>query len=129
MKIPGRIDDVQHLEKRTGRELPNIKGDPLRNITRENNTGAVTSNMQNSDVNRNSFRTNRTRGTPHIVPEISSNTKSCSTPSNANTGLKFPESPNIMQKLSEITGNTENPVDNILSKGKELIFMKFGLGK
>lgn len=32
--------------------------------------------------------------------------------------------PNLMQKLNEITA----PGGDILSKGKELIFMKFGLG-
>lgn len=69
------------------------------------------------------------RGVPNIVPDVSTNTKSNSAPSNSGISLKFPESPNIMQKISEITGTTENPVDNILSKGKELIFMKFGLGK
>ncbi|XP_024084394.1 peripheral-type benzodiazepine receptor-associated protein 1 isoform X4 [Cimex lectularius] len=36
--------------------------------------------------------------------------------------------PNLMQKLSEMTAG-DNSVDHILSKGKELIFMKFGLGK
>ncbi len=85
--------------------------------------------MQNADPNRNSFRSNRTRGAPHVLPELSTTAKPTSAPSNSGIGLKFPESPNIMQKLSEITGTTENPVDNILSKGKELIFMKFGLGK
>lgn len=36
---------------------------------------------------------------------------------------------NFMQKLTEMTSGTDTSVDNILSKGKELIFMKFGLGK
>lgn len=36
--------------------------------------------------------------------------------------------PNLMQKLTEMTAG-DNSVDHILSKGKELIFMKFGLGK
>lgn len=36
--------------------------------------------------------------------------------------------PNLMQKLTEMTGG-DTSVDHILSKGKELIFMKFGLGK
>lgn len=39
---------------------------------------------------------------------------------------------NLMQKLSEMTSGVaggDNSVDHILSKGKELIFMKFGLGK
>ncbi|XP_039298084.1 RIMS-binding protein 2 [Nilaparvata lugens] len=39
---------------------------------------------------------------------------------------------NLMQKLSEMTTGVtggDNSVDHILSKGKELIFMKFGLGK
>ncbi|XP_054290498.1 peripheral-type benzodiazepine receptor-associated protein 1-like isoform X8 [Macrosteles quadrilineatus] len=43
-----------------------------------------------------------------------------------------PGMPNLMQKLTEMTGNVtggDNSVDHILSKGKELIFMKFGLGK
>jgi len=35
-----------------------------------------------------------------------------------------PGGPNLMQKLNEITA----PGGDILSKGKELIFMKFGLG-
>lgn len=39
-----------------------------------------------------------------------------------------PQMPNLMQKLNEMTGG-DNSVDHILSKGKELIFMKFGLGK
>lgn len=39
-----------------------------------------------------------------------------------------PQAPNLMQKLTEMTGG-DNSVDHILSKGKELIFMKFGLGK
>ncbi|XP_046682775.1 RIMS-binding protein 2 isoform X2 [Homalodisca vitripennis] len=39
-----------------------------------------------------------------------------------------PQMPNLMQKLTEMTGG-DNSVDHILSKGKELIFMKFGLGK
>lgn len=85
--------------------------------------------MQNSDPNRNSFRINRTRGTPNAIPELSVNSKPPPTSTNAGIHLKFPESPNLMQKLSEITHTAENPVDNILSKGKELIFMKFGLGK
>ncbi|KAF6216073.1 hypothetical protein GE061_000411 [Apolygus lucorum] len=39
-----------------------------------------------------------------------------------------PAGPNLMQKLTEMTAG-DNSVDHILSKGKELIFMKFGLGK
>ena len=64
------------------------------------------------------------------MPELAVNSKPPPA-THAGIGLKFPESPNLMQKLSEITGGhaSENPVDNILSKGKELIFMKFGLGK
>lgn len=34
--------------------------------------------------------------------------------------------PNLMQKFTEMTANA--PGGDILSKGKELIFMKFGLG-
>lgn len=39
-----------------------------------------------------------------------------------------PQPPNLMQKLTEMTSG-DNSMDHILSKGKELIFMKFGLGK
>ncbi|XP_065214822.1 RIMS-binding protein 2-like isoform X3 [Planococcus citri] len=126
----GRTDEGRHLDRRMGRELPSVKGDHYGNMpTRENNTSTIASNLQNNDPNRSSFRTNRTiRGTPNVIPELSAN-KPTNAPPSTGTGLKFPESPNIMQKLSEITHNAENPVDNILSKGKELIFMKFGLGK
>lgn len=127
----GRADDPRHLDRRTGRELPSVKGDHHGNMsTRENNNSTIASNIQNNDPNRSSFRTNRpTRGAPHVTPELSTANKPTNAPPSSGTGLKFPESPNIMQKLSEITSSAENPVDNILSKGKELIFMKFGLGK
>lgn len=39
-------------------------------------------------------------------------------------GMPGQQGPNLMQKLNEITA----PGGDILSKGKELIFMKFGLG-
>lgn len=117
------------MDRRGGRELPSIKGDQYGNmLTRENNIGPSATTMLNTDPNRSSFRTNRTRGTPNVIPELSANKPSTAPPSSG-TGLKFPESPNIMQKLSDLTSSAENPVDNILSKGKELIFMKFGLGK
>lgn len=129
LRNQGRIEEVRLQERRPGRELPPIKGDHFGNmLTRENNTSANASNMQNTNTNRSSFRTNRTRGTPHVIPELSANKPPPTAPTSG-PGLKFPESPNIMQKLSEITSSAENPVDNILSKGKELIFMKFGLGK
>lgn len=145
--MQGRIDEGHHLPER----ITGSRADPFGTLTLTRDKGmtetTMAQNMQNAgpntggfgvgvgvgaDPNRSSFRTsNRTRGTPNVLPSMSTNTK----PTNAQTtsgttGLKFPESPNIMQKLSEMTGSAEhNPVDNILSKGKELIFMKFGLGK
>ncbi|CAG2053678.1 unnamed protein product [Timema podura] len=67
------------------------------------------------------------KGVPAVVPDfvIPNNKESPSLP----TGPKFPETPNLMQKFSEMTGGADTSVDNIISKGKELIFMKFGLGK
>lgn len=43
---------------------------------------------------------------------------------NMQQGGNQPGQPNLMQKLGDITA----PGGDILSKGKELIFMKFGLG-
>ena len=71
------------------------------------------------------------KGVPAVVPDfvIPNNKES---PTGAAPGPKFPEAPNLMQKLSEMTGGmtggADTSVDNIISKGKELIFMKFGLG-
>jgi RIMS-binding protein 2 len=67
------------------------------------------------------------KGVPAVVPDfvIPNNKES---PTGAAPGPKFPEPPNLMQKLSEMTGGADTSVDNIISKGKELIFMKFGLG-
>lgn len=67
------------------------------------------------------------KGVPAVVPDfvIPNNKES---PTGTAPGPKFPEAPNLMQKLSEMTGGADTSVDNIISKGKELIFMKFGLG-
>ncbi|XP_046980701.1 DNA translocase FtsK-like [Schistocerca americana] len=64
------------------------------------------------------------KGVPSVVPDfvIPNNKESPTAPV---SGSKFPEAPNLMQKFSEMTGGA----DDIISKGKELIFMKFGLGK
>lgn len=43
---------------------------------------------------------------------------------NMQQGGNQPGQPNLMQKLGDITA----PGGDILSKGKELIFIKFGLG-
>uniref|UniRef100_A0A8D8M6V8 RIMS-binding protein 2 n=1 Tax=Cacopsylla melanoneura TaxID=428564 RepID=A0A8D8M6V8_9HEMI len=65
------------------------------------------------------------KGLPSVLPEISNLGTS---PSSAQGGAGG-QAPNLMQKLTEITGGGEQAVENMLSKGKELIFMKFGLGK
>lgn len=62
------------------------------------------------------------KGIPSVVPDFVIPNKESPT---ATTASKFPEAPNLMQKFSEMTGGA----DDIISKGKELIFMKFGLGK
>ncbi|KAI5725005.1 hypothetical protein M8J77_010009 [Diaphorina citri] len=63
------------------------------------------------------------KGLPSVLPEISALGQGA-----AGQGASG-QSPNLMQKLTEITGGGEQAVENMLSKGKELIFMKFGLGK
>lgn len=132
--MQGRIDEGHHLPER----ITGSRADPFGTLTlmRENEANSSTTQnmMQNAvNTNRSSFRTtNRAnKGTPNALPAMSTSAKPANVPpAPGMTGSKFPESPNIMQKLSEMTGNAEhNPVDNILSKGKELIFMKFGLGK
>ncbi|KAL1454406.1 hypothetical protein WDU94_010668 [Cyamophila willieti] len=65
------------------------------------------------------------KGLPSVLPEISNLGTS---PGGAQGGATG-QAPNLMQKLTEITGGGEQAVENMLSKGKELIFMKFGLGK
>lgn len=62
---------------------------------------------------------------PQVVPTMGNSTTTTTTmnqqqPQQANAA----GAPNLMQKLNEITA----PGGDILSKGKELIFMKFGLG-
>lgn len=78
---------------------------------------------------------NPMKGTPKVVPDfvIPNNKESPTTTQPSSKFPGIPETPNLMQKLSEMTSNVtgggDNSVDHILSKGKELIFMKFGLGK
>ncbi|KAI5722358.1 hypothetical protein M8J76_007336 [Diaphorina citri] len=62
------------------------------------------------------------KGLPSVLPEISALGQGAAQGASG-------QSPNLMQKLTEITGGGEQAVENMLSKGKELIFMKFGLGK
>ncbi|XP_017774492.1 PREDICTED: uncharacterized protein LOC108561183 isoform X4 [Nicrophorus vespilloides] len=65
------------------------------------------------------------KGIPQVIPNVSQpmnvqmgNQQQSQQQQNATAG------PNLMQKLNEMTA----PGGDILSKGKELIFMKFGLG-
>lgn len=63
----------------------------------------------------NSINRMQHKGVPQVVPTMAAGQQQ---QGNNATG------PNLMQKLNEITA----PGGDILSKGKELIFMKFGLG-
>lgn len=70
------------------------------------------------------------------APTIPAATTPAAPPAAAAPAPPADTGPNLMQKLTggitgglnEMTGG-DNSVDHILSKGKELIFMKFGLGK
>ncbi|XP_065333929.1 RIMS-binding protein 2 isoform X16 [Cloeon dipterum] len=66
------------------------------------------------------------KGLPAVVPEFVIPTKE--SPTAATAAPKFPEAPNFMQKFTEITGGAAAEGENLISKGKELIFKKFGLG-
>lgn len=69
---------------------------------------------------------------PQVVPTMMGNSTNTTTTTTTAVMMGNQQSqqgnaagaPNLMQKLNEITA----PGGDILSKGKELIFMKFGLG-
>lgn len=62
---------------------------------------------------------------PQVVPTMGNSTMmGVQQPQQQQQQANAAGAPNLMQKLNEITA----PGGDILSKGKELIFMKFGLG-
>lgn len=62
---------------------------------------------------------------PQVVPTMGNSTLMTQQPiQQQQQQTNAAGTPNLMQKLNEITA----PGGDILSKGKELIFMKFGLG-
>lgn len=84
------------------------------------------SNQQQTFQNQNQQFQNSNRiqhkGVPQVVPNVIGGTGQM--PNNQQPQMNNAGAPNLMQKLNEITA----PGGDILSKGKELIFMKFGLG-
>lgn len=65
------------------------------------------------------------KGVPQVIPTIGSAAPmGQAQPQQQQQQAQQQVGPNLMQKLNEITA----PGGDILSKGKELIFMKFGLG-
>lgn len=70
----------------------------------------------------NSMNRLQHKGVPQVVPTVGQSIS----PLSHQQGQQAQNAtgPNLMQKLNEITA----PGGDILSKGKELIFMKFGLG-
>ncbi|XP_074041769.1 RIMS binding protein isoform X4 [Leptinotarsa decemlineata] len=62
------------------------------------------------------------KGVPQVIPNVM--VGSGQMPNNQQQQMNNAGAPNLMQKLNEMTA----PGGDILSKGKELIFMKFGLG-
>ncbi|CAG9861506.1 unnamed protein product [Phyllotreta striolata] len=65
------------------------------------------------------------KGVPQVVPNVMGGGGAGPMPNSAQQAqMNNAGAPNLMQKLNEITA----PGGDILSKGKELIFMKFGLG-
>ncbi|KAK9874253.1 hypothetical protein WA026_002609 [Henosepilachna vigintioctopunctata] len=75
---------------------------------------------------QNQFRMSQMKGIPQVIPNVMgpNTTGNMANMGNISNQANQPGAPNLMQKLNEITA----PGGDILSKGKELIFMKFGLG-
>ncbi|XP_011863352.1 PREDICTED: nuclear transcription factor Y subunit beta-like [Vollenhovia emeryi] len=67
------------------------------------------------------------RGIPAVIPTAQSKTQPMSTQQQQQQPQQQSTGPNLMQKFTEMAGASAG--GDILSKGKELIFMKFGLGK
>ncbi|XP_045466510.1 RIMS-binding protein 2 isoform X4 [Harmonia axyridis] len=72
---------------------------------------------------QNQPRLTQMKGVPQVVPNVIGPGNAGNIGNMANQQNQ-PGAPNLMQKLNEMTA----PGGDILSKGKELIFMKFGLG-
>ncbi|KAL3270924.1 hypothetical protein HHI36_021430 [Cryptolaemus montrouzieri] len=83
-------------------------------------------NQQQQFSQQNQARMSQMKGIPQVVPNVMgpSTTGNMGNIGNMANQQNQPGAPNLMQKLNEITA----PGGDILSKGKELIFMKFGLG-
>ncbi|XP_044260887.1 RIMS-binding protein 2 isoform X3 [Tribolium madens] len=73
------------------------------------------SGQQQPFSGQNQSRLQQHKGVPQVVPNVMMGQQQ---------QQQQQQGPNLMQKLNEITA----PGGDILSKGKELIFMKFGLG-
>ncbi|XP_018369097.1 PREDICTED: uncharacterized protein LOC108765078 isoform X4 [Trachymyrmex cornetzi] len=67
------------------------------------------------------------RGIPAVLPTAQSKTQPNPTQQQQQQAQQQSTGPNLMQKFTEMAGASAG--GDILSKGKELIFMKFGLGK
>ncbi|KAG5341333.1 RIMB2 protein, partial [Acromyrmex charruanus] len=67
------------------------------------------------------------RGIPAVLPTAQSKTQPNPTQQQQQQPQQQSTGPNLMQKFTEMAGASAG--GDILSKGKELIFMKFGLGK
>jgi len=71
------------------------------------------------------------KGIPQVVPDFAIPGATKESPTQHQATSNFSQGPNLMQKLGDLTAGVtggEGGVDNIISRGKELIFMKFGLG-
>lgn len=67
------------------------------------------------------------RGIPAVLPTAQSKTQPTTQQQQQQQPQQQSTGPNLMQKFTEMAGASAG--GDILSKGKELIFMKFGLGK
>lgn len=118
--------DTHGMDPRGDPRNPDYRGEPPRRMEGPLR-GPMEESLPQQPVKPPANPAKPLKGVPAVVPDfvIPNNKES---PTGAAPGPKFPEAPNLMQKLSEMTGGADTSVDNIISKGKELIFMKFGLG-
>ncbi|XP_076254720.1 RIMS binding protein isoform X5 [Rhynchophorus ferrugineus] len=105
---------------------PNQAQQPQQNTTTGGLFSSLTGSNQAQQNQQQNYQQNDQqsqriphKGVPQVIPTVGGMPQGT-----AQTTPGAPGGPNLMQKLNEITA----PGGDILSKGKELIFMKFGLG-
>lgn len=143
MNQPGGLNQQQQLQQQQLQQQQqqqqpqqqfgqsNLSQQPFSGQNQQPFSGQPQQPFSGQSAGQSSYGQNQNRiqhkGVPQVIPTIGQ-------PMNMSMNQQQPQQqqqqqqqsagPNLMQKLNEITA----PGGDILSKGKELIFMKFGLG-